>query len=139
MVTICHKGKPFSVTQNAVEAHLRHGDQVGPCPSNGNRALASVAERSTIPQTYELHNYPNPFIGTTRIRYSTPYNGTVTITVYDATGREVSTVLNRQQEAGYYMVDFDASKLGKGVYYYTLKARSSKGLFIQSKPMTVIR
>jgi hypothetical protein len=71
---------------------------------------------------YLGQNYPNPFNPSTNIKYSIPAAGFVTLKVYDLLGREVSILLNEQQQAGTFDVVFDGSNLASGVYYYQLKA-----------------
>ncbi len=67
-------------------------------------------------------NYPNPFNPLTRIDYSIPAQGKVTIAIYDITGREVSKLVDEIKEAGYFTAEFDASALASGVYFYRLTA-----------------
>jgi len=75
------------------------------------------------PSVFVLNqNYPNPFNPSTNIKYSIPAAGIVTLKVYDLLGREVSTLVNEQQQAGTFDVVFDGSNLASGVYYYQLKA-----------------
>ena len=62
-------------------------------------------------KAYSLSNYPNPFNPTTVISYSIPNAGLVAITVYDALGREVETLVNEYKAAGNYQVNFDGSRL----------------------------
>ncbi len=80
-------------------------------------------------------NYPNPFNPTTNIKYSIPETGFVTLKIYDIMGREVSTLVSKQMNAGNYEVSFNASKLSSGVYVYSLKA----GNKIISKKMMMIK
>lgn len=74
-----------------------------------------------VPADYSISNYPNPFNPTTTINYQLPKDGMVTIRVYDIIGKEVATLINEQKSAGYYKVDFDASKLTSGVYIATIQ------------------
>ena len=67
-------------------------------------------------------NYPNPFKGETRIRFSTPHSGQVKLVVYDALGRSIATLVNRVVPAGTHEVTFDASHLVNGMYLYRLEA-----------------
>jgi hypothetical protein len=74
-----------------------------------------------IPTKYELaQNYPNPFNPTTKINFAIPKQGMVTLKVYDVLGREVANLVNEVKTAGNYIVDFDASALSSGVYFYKI-------------------
>ncbi len=66
-------------------------------------------------------NYPNPFNPTTKINFAIPKQGLVTLKVYDVLGREVANLVNEVKTAGNYIVDFDASYLASGVYFYKLE------------------
>ena len=78
---------------------------------------------SNLPGIFKLYqNYPNPFNPSTKITYFVPAFSTVTIKVYDFTGREVATIENRERPAGTYSVYFNAKQLASGVYFYKLTA-----------------
>ncbi len=68
-----------------------------------------------------IKNYPNPFNPKTKIFYSIPYNCNVRITLYDITGKEITILLNEFKNKGEYILDFDASNLTSGVYFYKLE------------------
>ncbi len=75
----------------------------------------------SLPGVFSLEqNYPNPFNPSTRIKYSIPSDGFVTLKVYDILGNEVSTLVNEFKQAGTFDVTFDGSNLSSGVYYYRL-------------------
>jgi endonuclease/exonuclease/phosphatase family metal-dependent hydrolase len=81
-------------------------------------------------------NYPNPFNPTTQFSYTLGKNATVSLSVYDMTGREVAVVVNnRYQAAGVYHYMFDASQLASGVYMYQL----STGEQVFTKKMLLIK
>ena len=89
-----------------------------------------------IPSYFNLsQNYPNPFNPSTTISYQIPVPGKVTLKIYDILGREVTTLVNKEQKAGNYKVNFDASRLASGVYFYRIIA----GDFVQTKKMILLR
>lgn len=82
-------------------------------------------QTTNSPEAYQLfQNYPNPFNPVTNISYTIPQNEIVSIKVYDILGKEVSTIVNGYQNAGLYTIQFDASNLASGVYFYKLTAGS---------------
>jgi hypothetical protein len=89
-----------------------------------------------IPREYNLsQNYPNPFNPVTMIKFALPKASFVTLKVYDMLGREVSVLVNGQKSAGQYIVDFDASSLTSGVYFYRLESND----FVEVKRMVVLK
>ena len=80
-----------------------------------------VEGRSQQPVAFKLNqNYPNPFNPTTVISYTIPKAGHVTLIVYDILGREVETLVDKNENVGRYDVQFDGSRLASGVYFYRL-------------------
>ncbi len=67
-------------------------------------------------------NYPNPFNAITKIKYAIPARGLVSLKIYNTLGEEVFDLIGEEQEAGVYTVDFDASTLTNGIYFYRLEA-----------------
>jgi hypothetical protein len=89
-----------------------------------------------LPTEYELNqNYPNPFNPSTTIRYSLVQPELVRIKVYDILGREVKTLVNELKQTGSYEVQFDASGLASGIYFYKLQI----GSFVETKKMILLR
>lgn len=89
-----------------------------------------------FPNKYELRqNYPNPFNPSTKISYSLAEKGFVTFKVFDILGKEIATIVNKEQGQGNYSIDFDASNLASGVYLYKLQA----GIFVSTKKMLLMK
>ncbi len=89
-----------------------------------------------LPTEYALgQNYPNPFNPSTKIKYSVPQNGLVSIIVYDLTGQVVATLLNEVKEAGNYELNFNAAGLSSGVYFYKMISEN----FTQVKKMSILK
>lgn len=89
-----------------------------------------------VPQVYSLHqNYPNPFNPVTNIKFDIPKSSDVKITVYDLLGSKVGELFNGRLEAGFYSVDFNASSLSSGIYFYRIDA----GDFSSVKRMVLVK
>ena len=99
--------------------------------------LVAVSNNNNeIPAEFKLlQNYPNPFNPVTNISFSIPKAGYVELKVYDVLGREAATIVNEFKQAGNYTVDFNASALASGVYFYSIKS----GDFTDSKKMVLIK
>jgi hypothetical protein len=98
---------------------LRNGESV----TISNNAV-NVLEVGLLakPTVYELmQNYPNPFNPTTTIRFGLPEKANVTLTVYNQIGERIVTLLQSEKEAGYYSVDWNASNMTSGVYFYEIR------------------
>ncbi|NOS84407.1 MAG: T9SS type A sorting domain-containing protein [Ignavibacteria bacterium] len=92
---------------------------------------------SEVPAGFSLQqNYPNPFNPNTKIRFSVPKSASVTVAVYDVTGKLVATLANNEfVTAGVKEINFNAANLASGIYFYTLKA----GDFSQTKKMILVK
>lgn len=89
-----------------------------------------------VPQVYSLsQNYPNPFNPVTNIKFSIPVSGNVKIVLFDILGRVVRTLVNDVKPAGNYVVDFNASELSSGAYFYRLES----GNFTETKKMLLVK
>jgi hypothetical protein len=89
-----------------------------------------------IPKTYSLkQNYPNPFNPGTKIDFSIPTSGFVSLEVFDVIGRNVKLLVNEVKQAGSYSVSFDASSIPSGVYFYKI----TSGSFSETKKMILIK
>ncbi|CAN5448177.1 hypothetical protein BH10BAC5_BH10BAC5_15210 [soil metagenome] len=97
--------------------------------------LGITTEPGTPVQYGLTQNYPNPFNPATKINYSIPQAGLVTLKVYDNLGREVRSLVNEMKSAGEYNVTFDASELPSGIYFYKLIS----GNFVDTKKMLLVK
>lgn len=89
-----------------------------------------------LPETFKLYqNYPNPFNPTTKIKFEIPERSFVTIKVYDVLGNEVETLVNEEKLIGEYEVEFDATGLPSGFYFYQIKAAN----FVETKKMILLK
>jgi hypothetical protein len=88
------------------------------------------------PVKFELtQNYPNPFNPSTTIEYHLPVNSFVSIIVFDAVGKEISTLVNEFKPAGNYNIIFNGKGLSSGIYFYQMKA----GNYIATKKLLLIK
>jgi hypothetical protein len=95
-----------------------------------------VSESGNAPEHYSLwQNYPNPFNPSTKIRFSVPQSSNVVIKVFDILGSEIETLVNEEKPAGNYEVEFDATRLPSGIYFYRLQA----GNFVGTKKMVLMK
>ena len=98
--------------------------------------VTAIGEDYSSVNSYSLsNNYPNPFNPSTKITYTLPERGNVSLKVYDLLGGEVAQLVNGEIEAGSYEIIFNAANLPSGVYFYRLQA----GSFVQTKKMIIIR
>ncbi len=96
----------------------------------------SVTNNEIFPARFLLEqNFPNPFNPSTVISYQLPADSFVSLKVYDINGREIAALVNEEQPAGKYSVQFSASNLAGGVYFYRLTA----GNFSQTKKFIVLK
>ncbi len=99
-------------------------------------STAAIDNTPPVPSRYSLaQNYPNPFNPTTVINYRIPDEKHVTLTIYDALGRRIETLVNGMQSPGLHQVIFDGSNLASGVYFYRLDA----GGFIETKKLVLLK
>ena len=107
---------------------------------DGSNALSAYLE-GLLPDEFALQqNYPNPFNPVTTLRYDLPENGLVTIIIYDMLGREVKTLINQSQNAGYRTVIWNATNdygkpVSAGTYLYQIQA----GEYISTKKMVLLK
>jgi hypothetical protein len=93
------------------------------------------------PEVFNLsQNYPNPFNPSTMIKFSLPVDSYVRIELFNALGEKVDELTNREYSIGNHEINFDASKLSNGVYYYTINANGNDGnSFVSTKKMVLMK
>ncbi len=108
---------------------------------NGNFAYYNLGNEVIIgvPEKFDLsQNYPNPFNPSTKINYDLPVDGIVSIKLFDMSGKEVKSLVNEVKTAGYHTVDFNASSLSSGVYFYRINVEGSRN-FADTKKMMLVK
>ena len=91
---------------------------------------------SELPSGFRLEqNYPNPFNPSTIITYSIPRGSFVTLKIYDILGNEIATLVNEEEPAGNYKINFNGNRLSSGVYFYRIQA----GDLIATKKLILIK
>jgi len=98
--------------------------------------VTDVKGGSALPENYSLsQNYPNPFNPSTTIEFTLPAAGNVRLILFDAVGEEVDVIASKDFSAGFHSVNYNASNLPSGVYFYRIET----GSFVQSKKMILLR
>ncbi|MDP4196313.1 MAG: T9SS type A sorting domain-containing protein, partial [Bacteroidota bacterium] len=102
---------------------------------------SGINDRKISLADYKLFdNYPNPFNPVTIIKYNVPFESSVRLNVYNMLGEKICELENSLKKAGVYEVEFKASNLPSGIYFYSIEA-SSKGreTFISAKKMMLLK
>lgn len=133
------------VTASLYEVECLSKDTVYICGSggtilrsyNGGGSFVGIQTvNNSVPSEYSLsQNYPNPFNPSTKINFSLPVSSRVKITVYDALGRTVRTLIDEFSEAGSYSLDFEANELSGGIYFCKMEA----GDFTDTRRMVLVK
>jgi len=103
--------------------------------AKASNKVISFDETLSITDYALEQNYPNPFNPSTVIKYQIPNDGLVSLKIYDITGQEVKTLINQEQSKGRYEINFDASNLSSGVYFYRL----TSGSYTKSMKMMLVK
>jgi hypothetical protein len=110
---------------------------------HGSLEYSKIIETEVaIPKNFELsQNYPNPFNPSTKIDYQLPIDSKVVMEVYNIAGQKIFELVNQEQSAGYYTIDFGSSKLPSGVYIYRIAAgdKAAGNNFSSIKKMMLLK
>jgi len=119
------------INGNSITYRLKQIDFNGSCEYSNEVLVSKI-----LPVKFALEqNYPNPFNPSTKIKYSVPQLSNVVIKVYDILGNEITTLVNEESPAGEFEVEFGASTLPSGIYFYRLLA----GDFVETKKMVLMK
>jgi len=101
------------------------------------QSLTDVEENNVVsPTEYSLsQNYPNPFNPSTVIEFAIPEKTNLSLTVFNSIGEEVAKLVNQEMTAGYHSVNFNATSLSSGIYFYRIRA----GNFTKTNKMILLR
>ncbi|MAT59160.1 MAG: hypothetical protein CMF23_14405 [Ignavibacteriae bacterium] len=140
VLNLTWNGTKYDTVTSKIQAEKRWGLKI--LEADGATSVELKEMDIVLPSDYVLEqNFPNPFNPTTNIRFSLPVNNNITLTVYDALGREVKTLLSGEElQKGSYEVTWDGtnnfgSKVSTGMYIYTLKY----GNFSKSMKMMLVK
>ncbi|MBK9332152.1 MAG: T9SS type A sorting domain-containing protein [Ignavibacteria bacterium] len=129
--------KNYSYTDRNLNAGL-YNYRLKQVDFNGNFEYFNLSNEITIasPDEYSLNqNYPNPFNPSTKISFQIPTDGVVTLKIFDISGKEVMELVNGNLNAGFHTINFNATGLTSGVYFYKLTA----GNFTKVMKMSLIK
>lgn len=103
--------------------------------------VVAVNNISTVAENFSLwQNYPNPFNPSTKINFSIPERGFVTMKVYDMLGKEMTELVRGDYSTGAYSVDFNGAGFSSGIYIYSIEVKSENGsIYRDSKKLTLVK
>jgi hypothetical protein len=135
--------KGYIETGVAPSFKILRGDELinleGDIPAFENNQLymvSSLTEAIPLPETFSLDRaYPNPFNPTTTLSFAIPVDAAVSLSIYNMQGREVSTLIHGNMDAGYHSVVWDANSYASGVYFVKMVA----GEFINTQKLMIIK
>jgi hypothetical protein len=138
--------KKYSFTDKDLQAG-KYQYRLNMIDNDGSSKYSKAVETEVaLPKNFEIsQNYPNPFNPSTRIDYSLPNDSRVNLEVYNITGERIGQIVNEEQPAGYYTVNFSSSSLSKiissGVYIYKINAvdKYTGNAFTSIKKMMLLK
>ena len=112
-----------------------HGVAIDSIVVYNSNSIGITQISTSVPEyAYLYQNYPNPFNPGTKINFNINKKGITSLIIYDVTGKEVSTLVNRLLNPGTFSVDFNSGTLGSGIYFYKL---SIDNFFIVKKMILI--
>ena len=123
----------WKTQENAEHARISHWLNTG-----RDSIFTAIARHSDCdtPIRFELsQNYPNPFNSSTRIQYSIPYDGYISLKVFNLLGKEIATLFEGDQTAGIHTAAFTCKEFTSGIYFYQLRVRN----FVETKKLTLLK
>lgn len=133
---------PFTLTAPSAGTYTVNAGFKSPSRKWGNTSavvnVTGIDEElvGLTPEKFALYNnYPNPFNPSTKIRYAISQTAFTTMKVYSILGEEVAALINEIKTPGIYEINFDASKLTSGTYFYKLESDN----FSQTKKMIILK
>jgi len=129
-------GQNFVGSMQQISTLLEAGFLAHPLLRGPVTAVEENKNDETLPKTYKLEqNYPNPFNPSTTIAFALPKPSEATLKIFDASGREVATLVDGKLPAGRHEVVLDASPFSSGVYFYRLRAEE----FSQTRRLMLVK
>ncbi|MBK6914406.1 MAG: VCBS repeat-containing protein [Ignavibacteriales bacterium] len=124
--------KSYSFTDDDI-AEANYQYRLKQIDFDGSYEYSNIVEVSIInADNFELEqNYPNPFNPATTISFNLENDSQVSLIIFDVLGQQVSHLINRELEAGRHSINFDASSLISGVYFYKLRVKNQSGTFLK--------
>jgi Secretion system C-terminal sorting domain len=109
---------------------------------NGNFEYFELGTEVNIglPEKFNLsQNYPNPFNPTTSVNFDIPFDGNVTLKIFDMSGKEVKELVNEYRSAGFYNIQINGADLSSGTYFYNLTSAGNNQTFTSTKKMVLVK
>jgi len=147
----------WELTSASISASLFSGTKEVPLKRNGSTTLSSSNLKlvlmgskndGLLPKVYALQqNYPNPFNPTTSIQYQLPFDSRVIVKIYDIMGKEVRSLIDDNQEAGFKSIEWNSTNnsgnvVASGVYFYRITATNMaepSKIFVDTKKMMLLK
>lgn len=133
--------KNYSFTENNLNTG-KYNYRLKQIDFNGNFRYYDLSGEVIIgvPSKFEIsQNYPNPFNPSTKINFDLPFDSKVQIKIFDITGREVFQLVNEARTAGYHTVQFNASSMASGVYFYMISANGGNQSYAKTMKMVLVK